>query len=245
MHNFSKAFFTLFLVLLVVYILQAAVSNTNGSITLACGDLTNAAASCATDATSASNISSGTLPLARLGTSVAARALLGNSTAAVGTPTFATTADVMSYQTAEIPAINWTPSDFTTSGVGTSFEAIPGLSWTFPANTPLNIGIICTVVYQQNTANAAVSFGVQDVTVAPTNAEFAAGFNSTLTLTSTTATAVQTLTPPNLNCCNILYLNGLIEQPSNASASVFRLMVSTAVAADTVLIKRDSFCRVG
>lgn len=141
--------------------------------------------------------------------------------------------------------------DFTTSGSGTALELITGLSWTFPATTAMNVKVDCYLNYNQNVAAVAVAFGFQDATVAPTNlagwgkmgtntTAFTAG--TLAASTTTTATAVVSATPSAITTIWPAELHLFIEQPSNAGTSVFSIRVSTATAADTVTIKRGSYC---
>src|SRR5262249_12405959 len=137
---------------------------------------------------------------------------------------------------------------------GPSLQTIPGLSWTLPANTALNVHFRCTIYYLQVTAAASDSFGIQDVTVAPTN--FA---GDALVFTSTNAST----TPFGMNLTGIndasthsfgsftpsapgtvftAYINGTIEHPSNASTSIFQIMAQ--FTANNGTIKRDSTCQV-
>lgn len=190
---------------------------------------------------------------ADFGGAVAARTALGNPTAAAGTPAQSTIVDVLAYQVAEIPAFVRVSTDFTTSGVGTALETITGLSFTIPASTALNVPFHCHLVYHQNVANVAVAFGIQDVTVSPTNiaamgeihtsaSVLAAG--NVVGLATTTATAVVSGTPSAITTDWNAEVSGMVEAPSNASSSVIRLMVSTATAADTVTVRRGSFCQL-
>lgn len=197
------------------------------------------------------------LPIAAGGTNAAtfaARSVFGNATAGVAAPTVTTTVNALAYQTAEIPSVVFVPGDFTTSGVGTALEAITGLTWTMPANTPINLPFYCSLIYHQNTATATINFGTQNATTAPTNYAATGVMYSSLTAlasagqvvgnTATTAVAVVSGTPGAITTDKDVFLSGLIEQPSGA-ASVFTIRVSTATAADTVTVKRGSYCKVG
>ena len=100
---------------------------------------------------------------------------------------------------------------------------------------------------------AAVSFGIQAANVSPTNI-FATGVMYTsatastggvlATLSNTTATAIVTATPGATGTVYVADIDGLIENPSNASANTINLMVKTATAADAVTVKRGSYCRL-
>lgn len=133
---------------------------------------------------------------------------------------------------------------------GASLTNIPGLSWTFPANTALNVKFTCDMLYSQATAGAADSFGFQDVTVAPTNAEAYGRIDTSPTAFSaattsaagvTTAVTVVTMTPSSTSTFGA-HIDGLIEQPSNASTSVFNIMAQFSTNNGT--IKRGSSCQV-
>lgn len=134
---------------------------------------------------------------------------------------------------------------------GASLTTIPGLTWTMPANTALNVKFSCDLLYSQATAAASDSFGIQDITVAPTNIEtygrvdtsaavFIAG--NVPSLNSTTATTVVTFTPSAPTTIFGAHIDGFIEQPSNAATSVFQIMSQFTGNAGT--IKRGSSCQV-
>ena len=189
---------------------------------------------------------------ADLGTGITARTALVNATAAAAAPTMGTTVDVLAYQVAEIPAFVFVASDFTTSGVGTALETITGLTWTIPASTALNVPFVCNFTYSQAVAVVAVAFGIQNVTVSPTNiaargiiytTTTASTAGNLPTLTTTSATAIVSATPMATATDYLAQISGLIEAPSNGSSSVIRIMVSTATAADLVTIRRGSSCR--
>ena len=184
--------------------------------------------------------------------SVAARSVITNATAASAAPTQSTTLDVLAVQIAEIPNYSAVATDFTTSGVGTALEPITGLSMTVPASTALVVPFSCKIIYSQAVGNAAVAIGVQSVTVSPNNITAegilytdatASTEGSLATLASTTATAVVSASPAATATNYIALLSGLLDAPSNASSSVFRILVSTATAADLVTIRKGSYCR--
>jgi hypothetical protein len=119
-------------------------------------------------------------------------------------------------------------ADFTL-GANTSLQTITGLTWTMPANKALKVNFSCKLSYSQATAAVPIAFGIQDVTIAPTNL-YARGTIYTSasvfatanlpTLTTTTATNIVTGTPSAITTIWNADLDGTIEQPSNASTSV-------------------------
>lgn len=143
-------------------------------------------------------------------------------------------------------------TDFTTAA-NTNLQLITGLTWTVPANTAMNIPFQCYLAYSQATGTDVVSFGIQDVTIAPTNV-FATGLMQTNTtvfssanlpaLTTSTATAIVTGTPSAITTIWKTDLAGFVEHPSNTSSSAIQIMVKTNTAADAVTIKRGSYCRI-
>jgi len=185
--------------------------------------------------------------------SIAARAHLGNNTAASAAPTLSTTVDALEFQVAEIPSAVFVATDFTTSGVGTALEAITGLTWTIPASTAINMPFSCKLIYSQAVANAAVAFGIQDATVSPTNiaavgiiyTNTTASTEGTLTgLATTTATDIVSASPAATATKFVAQVSGFIEAPSNASSSAITIRVSTATAADLVTVYRGSMCQL-
>lgn len=145
--------------------------------------------------------------------------------------------------------------DFTTAN-NTNFQPITGssnnLSWTMPATTAMVLPFACHLVYSQATGAVSDSFGLQDVTVAPTTL-LASGSMETNTgvpsygnviITSTTATAIVTGTPNATATTYNVDLSGLVEQPSNASTSAINIVVKTTTGADAITVKRDSYCRI-
>lgn len=145
-----------------------------------------------------------------------------------------------------------TGANFVTAA-NTNLQTITGLSFTFPATTALNAAIDCDLAYSQQTAAVSDAFGFQDATVAPTNLE-ATGFvqttaagwtDSTLTASSTTtATNIVAFTPTAITTIWHAKLHIGLEQPSNASTSLFSVMAKTGTAADTLTVFRGSGCLV-
>lgn len=139
-----------------------------------------------------------------------------------------------------------------TTAANTNFQTITGLSWTpFTTATALNYSFSCDLYYSQATGTAAVAFGIQAATNAPTNINAlgiiytAAGTSNTGVLTglaTTTATAIVTGTPGAIGTNNVVHLGGTAELA--ASANVINIMVSTATSADAVTVGRGSTCRL-
>jgi hypothetical protein len=143
-------------------------------------------------------------------------------------------------------------ADFTTAA-NTNLQTITGLSWTVPATGTHNFSYWCDGAYSQATANAAVAFGIQAATNAPTNI-FGEGalYTSTsalttgvlATLNTTTATNIVSATPSATATNFIFHLQGRIENPAT-TANTFNIMVSTATSGDAVTVKRGSSCHLG
>lgn len=144
-------------------------------------------------------------------------------------------------------------ANFTTAA-NTSLQTITGLTFTHPSSNALNWIFHCNIAYSQATANAAVSFGIQAATNAPTNI-FATGtqqitagppattVNGVLaTLNTTTATTIVTGTPGATATNYVTYLDGTLQLP--ALANTINFMVSTAVAGDAVTVLQGSYCQV-
>lgn len=164
------------------------------------------------------------------------------------TPTFAGVNQTTGGQFQGITARVYAATDTTTSGVGTNLEPITNLTWTLPANTAATYAFHCYGTYTQNVAAAAVSFGVT-LSVAPTTSSFmgfigtaattmAQGMTSIITATSAN---VVTGTPGAAGTTNTWSMDGTIENPST-TANVVLIDVKTATAADTVTVKRGSYC---
>jgi hypothetical protein len=153
---------------------------------------------------------------------------------------------------------SWTPvqqilrvtADFTTAA-NTNFQTPTNMTITLPANTALNMAYDCHWSYSQAIA-AADSFGIQSATIAPTSimgtatmgTSATAGTSGTLlALATTTATAIVTATPTAATNL-IVDIHGMVENPSNASTNTINFMVKQGTAADTIVIKRGSWCKV-
>lgn len=141
-------------------------------------------------------------------------------------------------------------SNFTTAA-STSLQVITGLSDAMPASVAGVMGFNCDVTWSQATAAVAVAFGVQGATTAPTNLEASGTMypntttlaTGTLTaLTTTTATSVVSATPSAIATIWRALVSGTLEFPSNASPTVFNLLVSTATSGDVVTVYRGSKC---
>lgn len=144
-------------------------------------------------------------------------------------------------------------SNFTTAA-NTNLQTITGLQFTHPSSNALNWNFHAVLVYSQATANAAVAFGIQAATNAPTNI-FATGtqqitvgppatiVTGTLaTLTTTTATAIVSGTPGATGTNYTVYLDGTLELA--ASANTINFMVSTATSGDAVTVLRGSYVNI-
>ena len=225
----------------------------------ACADLSNAAASCSTDTTNASNITTGTLSTARLTGTGAGLVVLATSPTII-TPTISGALGGAATSSGAVQMSNnvfRVISDFTTAS-NTGLQTITGLTWTLAANTAQNVNFHCAGAYSVATAVVKPSFGIQAATVAPTNI-FAVGHVQTSaaatmvqtesvlpTLSSTTATAVVTANSSvaALATNYVWWMDGMIENPSNASTNVINIMVSTPTAADAITVKRGSYCSI-
>lgn len=144
----------------------------------------------------------------------------------------------------------WVTGDFTTAA-NTSLQTITGLSWTSPASKAVTVSFHCSFNFSQATATAAVAFGVQGATTAPTNINANGTIFSNTTaettgtlngLTTTTATAVVSVAPSAITTIWKAEMDGTAELPSNASPTVLNFMVSTATSGDAVTVKRGSYC---
>jgi hypothetical protein len=160
--------------------------------------------------------------------------------------------------TSAVCSESWSPvqqilrvtADFTTAA-NTNFQTPTGMTITLPANTALNMAYDCHWSYSQATA-VSDSFGIQSATIAPTSimgtatmgTSATAGTSGTLlALNTTTATAIVTATPTAATNL-ILDMHGMVENPSNASTNVINFMVKQTTAANVIVIKRGSWCKV-
>lgn len=143
-------------------------------------------------------------------------------------------------------------SNFTTAA-NTNLQTITGLVFNLlPA--ALNYEFHCALSYSQATANAAVAFGIQSSTIAPTNifangteqitvgppATFVTG--TLATLNTTTATTIVSGTPGATATNYTVTLDGTIENPVSSTGNAVNIMVSTATAGDAVTVLRGSYC---
>jgi hypothetical protein len=134
-----------------------------------------------------------------------------------------------------------------------SLTLIPGLTWTMPASAATVSSFSCHLIYYQVSGTQTDAFGIQDVTVAPSNIMAKAQVDisaSTFTagnlpaLTTTTATNIVSFTPSAATTIWNADIDGTVEQPSNASSSVVQIMALTGNVSNGLVIKRGSYCRV-
>jgi hypothetical protein len=148
-------------------------------------------------------------------------------------------------------------TDFTDTS-SASLQNVTGLNFTLPANTARNYEIDCNLMWSQATFSGITDqFGLQDVTVAPTRIDgyglmSVAGPGAVITnaiygvltnLTTTTATAIVSAIPT-VATINFAQLHFTVQQPSNASTSVLQIMVSQSTAADVIVVRAGSSCRL-
>jgi hypothetical protein len=142
-------------------------------------------------------------------------------------------------------------SDYTQTA--SAQTAITGLSWTLPANTAANYQFSCLIVGNEATSTTVQTFSINDVTVAPTGgiaggwavATNGTAFIGSKSLGSITATGSQTavtFTPSATGANFLVHIDGMIEQPSNASTSVFQIELGVGGGTNTVTLKKDSYC---
>lgn len=166
------------------------------------------------------------------------------SLSTTSTPNFAAPAQV-----AGLNRVYSVTADFLTDGASTSLNPIPGLTWTLPANTALNVPFGCTIAYAQGTGSAAITIG-PGFTQAPTNAEVMGFIGTNATTIATGATLITTATSAGISgtpgAQTTVFpaeIHGFIENPSQA-ANVVTINIKTATAADSVTIKRGSYCKL-
>jgi hypothetical protein len=133
-----------------------------------------------------------------------------------------------------------------------STSLVAFLSFTFQANLVVNASIDCDLLYAQATGAVSDAFGIQDVSLAPTNiaaqgsVQTAAGVyadGNVPTLTTTIATNIVTFTPSAITTVWNAHLHAMVEQPSGVSSNL-NIMSSTSNASDALTIKRGSKCVV-
>lgn len=153
------------------------------------------------------------------------------------------------------PLLLKTSADFVTAA-NTNLQTVPGLTWVMPANTVMTQAFSCELLYSQQTAAvAADAFGVQAASLAPTqinaqgHVELTVGPPSTYVdgnltaLTTTTATNIIAFTASAITTIFNAHISGQIENPSGV-ANTINIMAKTGTAADTLTVKRGSFCVV-
>jgi hypothetical protein len=204
---------------------------------------------CATCVTSAASITNNVLPKGSGGAQGVANSLVTDNGTAL---TYTGTGGVLSSGNNAILT-----TDFTDTS-SASLQNVTGLSFTLPANTARNYEVDCNLMWSQATFTGITDqFGLQDVTVAPTRIDgyglmSVAGPGAVITnaiygvltnLTTTTATSIVSAIPT-VATINFSQLHFTVQQPSNASTSVLQIMVSQSTAADVIVVRAGSSCRL-
>lgn len=152
------------------------------------------------------------------------------------------------------PDIAALTSDFTDSSGSAALQNITGLSFTLPQSKAQNIPFECHMSFTQAT-NVSDQFGIQFNTNAPTRADAKAevtlagpgavtpSFGYMNNLTATTATAIITFTPTAATQNNV-DIYGVAQMPSSASSGTMQMMVQQSTAADVIIVKAGSYCKI-
>lgn len=140
--------------------------------------------------------------------------------------------------------------DFTSANAS-GLQVITGLSFTLP-NAANNFGFECNIKYSQATPSANDQFGVASLTTAPTNLTAdasplftnvsAVAYGDSGNISNTTPTAIITFTPAVTNVLGVT-LRGTIET-AGGGASTLQFYVTNGTAANVIVIKRGSYCRL-
>lgn len=141
---------------------------------------------------------------------------------------------------------------FTSSASGAT--PITGLAWTLPANLAANYHFEAVIIGSEASSATALTFGLQDVTVAPT-AGIAIAYGA-----MSAGTAIQTKTTTGINATTVftmisftpsgavtnfwIQIRGCLEHPSNASTSVLQFTLGVGGGANTVTIAQDSYAKL-
>jgi len=143
-------------------------------------------------------------------------------------------------------------SDFTDSNAS-GLQVITGMSFALP-NVTKNWSFHCSFTYSEATPIANDQFGVASLTTAPTNLHAWAHVITTEgvtavqqtadsgNITSTTPTSIITFTP-NGTGIKQADIDGSIEV-AGSGASTLQFYVTNGTAADVIVIKRGSYCRI-
>jgi hypothetical protein len=137
---------------------------------------------------------------------------------------------------------------------GGALTPLTGLSWTIPVNTVMNYPFHCELTFNQATAATANAFAITTATQAPTNGTLygystTAATTATRTVTkaynATTATTIISVTPTATGTDEVVYLDGFIEQPTNAGTAAVSIgLTTTSGGTDITTVARDSWCRL-
>lgn len=139
-------------------------------------------------------------------------------------------------------------ADFTDGSGGTALQNITGLSFTLPGAQQV-VPFNCVLFYSQAT-QVSDAFGLAD-SVAPTRwdaggwlgtSATAQTFGSAANQTGTAGVAIVTATPT-VATVNGVELSGTVQQPAGSPATL-QFMVSQATAANVIVIKAGSYCRL-
>src|SRR5579872_1429729 len=139
-----------------------------------------------------------------------------------------------------------------TTAANTSLQTITGLTFNL-SPAAANYSFHCALSYSQATGTAAVAFGIQAASNAPTNVFAMGGLGTSATagtsgvlptLNTTTATAIVSGTPSATATNYTAVLDGTIGEPAATNGNAINFMVSTATSGDAVTVLRGSYCMI-